>query len=147
MLSKHGRALGSLLLKSIHNNNNYLLQRSILSFIDHHHFTESPNFDNYGNSLPDPHALINDPNDPNDPKDPKDNEEDTKHKLDPNFDYDKMVREDVNVTDELFVEGMMIAMEEWCPAVNSITDEEKQDMVNFVKKHKDQRENLKKRFS
>ena len=58
-----------------------------------------------------------------------------------------MVQEDVNVSDEQFVEGMMIAMEEWCPAVGSITDEDKQDMVQFVKKHKNQRENFKKRFS
>ena len=48
-------------------------------------------------------------------------------------------KDDVNVTDEDFVEGMVVAMEEWLPGMSELSDSDKQDMVQFVKKNKDQR--------
>lgn len=96
------------------------LQKPIISF--NRYFTETSTI-NDDNQLPDPHALVQDPDDPS-------------GKTRYNTDNDDEFEGDGIVTDEQFVEGMIVAMEEHCPDVRNITEEQKKDMVSFVERHK-----------
>jgi len=85
--------------------------------------------------LPDPHALVEDPNDPTGK---------TRYN-DDNQDDGPPLGDDGIVSDDQFVEGMIVAMEEHCPDVANITEEERADMIEFVKRNKDN--NLRKRWA
>ena len=73
--------------------------------------------------LPDPHVLIQDPNDPNDK---------------PKYNIDNDT-EEINISDGMFVDGCIAAMSDFCPEVMGITDEDKENMVEYAQKIKGQR--------
>lgn len=104
--------------------NQYLLQKPIISL--YRNFTEISGKDGNGQQLPDPHILVQDPNDP-------------EGKVRYNTDNIDETEEKIEMTDEQLVEGLIVALEDFCPGVKTITDEDKQDMVKFVEKHKNSR--------
>ena len=97
------------------------LQKLAIPF--NRYFTES----SIKQELPDPHALVQDPNDPSGK---------TRYNTDNEDMSDGLAGQDGQITDEMFVEGMIVAMEEHCPDVKNITEDQKKDMVGFVGRHK-----------
>lgn len=80
--------------------------------------------------LPDPHVLVQDPSDPEKVRyntDNKDHEE-----LD-------LALDEIEISDEQFVEGTIIALEDYMPGIKDMTEEEKQSMIDMVKRNKNQR--------
>eukprot|EP01084_Bolivina_argentea_P242016 406120_1 len=108
--------------------NSHHLQRPFILSLQH--FTETSIEKEHNESikqtLPDPHVLVTDPNDPTGKA---------------RYNTENTAEEDIDVSDEQFVDGMIVALEEWCPEVNSITDDEKLNMVKFVEKNKNNRIN------
>merc|ERR1719249_245487 len=125
----------ALLLKSLQRMQNGLNHLCALRTIYERHsssfnslraFSESNGKNISIDELPDPHALVPDPNDP---------EGKTKYNTDNVMDE----IEDINISDEQFVEGMIVAMEDYCPEVKTITEDDRVDMVDFIKRNKEHR--------
>merc|ERR1719242_2022175 len=119
-------------LQRIHHGLNHLYSlrtismKQSLAFNSLRTFSESNDRNMSIEELPDPHALVPDPNDP---------EAKTKYNTDNVMDE----IEDINISDEQFVEGMIVAMEDYCPEVKTITEDDKVDMVEFIKRNKEHR--------
>eukprot|EP01084_Bolivina_argentea_P224412 379479_1 len=115
--------------------NAYQMQMVSLSY---RNFTENSIKNDNNESiqeLPDPHVLIEDLDDPiGKPRYNDDNSTDDETKI------------EADVNDEMFVDGCIAAMSDIIPDVLTVTEEEKEDMIKFVQKNRQNRFNKNRKF-